>query len=304
MDGDEEVGLEPVGHRRAGGERHADVAGAGQHHPGPELLQLGPQPPGDLQHHVLLLHAAGREGAVLVAAVAGVDHHHEGGRPGRRSGAASGAASASAAVRSGASMARLPTPPRGAAASPGSTSPMSAASTPGRHQRRQHAGGPLRRHRRQQPAVGLGVGQHDERERRVGIGAQVGLDPGQVGARAARHHVGGGQVHHAVEHRHRLRADAQGHARALGHLPGVAEQAEAGDVGEGVDGARLRQRLARGPVELGHEPRHRLLQAPQRHAPLDGGGDDAGAERLGEQQPVARAAPRRCAGSGRGGPGR
>jgi hypothetical protein len=69
----------------------------------------------------------------------------------------------------------------------------------------------------------------------------------------------------------------------------VAEEAEACDVGERVDGSARGQRLARPPVEGGHDAHRTVDETRLRHAALDGGGDDAGAERLGEQELVTGA---------------
>lgn len=82
-------------------------------------------------------------------------------------------------------------------------------------------------------------------------------------------------------------------AAALGHLAGVAQQAEAGDIRAGVN-AVLHHSVARGLVQRGHELHgvaHRLLRAQLR---LGGGGENAYTNRFCEDEHIARL----CAGIG------
>lgn len=83
-----------------------------------------------------------------------------------------------------------------------------------------------------------------------------------------------------------LGEEAQADRRTEGHFAGVTDDAETGDVGHGV-GVVLERDFAGGLVERGHgygggvDPRGLGLGL------LDGGGDDAGADGLGEDQCVA-----------------
>ena len=72
------------------------------------------------------------------------------------------------------------------------------------------------------------------------------------------------------------------------HLRRVADQSEARDVGARVHAVDWRDRFGRGLVQRAHR-RHRVIDdAVWRAAELDRGADDAGAKRLGQDQPIAR----------------
>ena len=132
-----------------------------------------------------------------------------------------------------------------ARARPGTSSPTSATSapTPGASSRstRRRSGGATAAS--SPPLVWASARTRRRGSGGPGVEAEVRRHPGQVGRCPARHHVLRGELAHAVEHGDALEARGAGHARALRHLPGVAEQAEAGDVGERVH----RRRSRRGP---------------------------------------------------------
>ena len=95
-----------------------------------------------------------------------------------------------------------------------------------------------------------------------------------------------GELHGLVDEPEARDLVLYGDAAALGHLAGVAQQAEAGHVRAGVD-AVFDHRVARVFVQGGHELHgiaHRLLRAELR---LGSGGENAYAERLGEDEHVA-----------------
>ena len=114
----------------------------------------------------------------------------------------------------------------------------------------------------------------------------VGVDEGVVPFGAAGHHAGGQQVAHALDDRHPGGIEPGGQARGHQHLPEVAEQPEAGDVGGGVD-PDLDGGVPGGVVEGGHEPHGIGLQRRRRSVPLQGGGDHPEADGLGQHQGVA-----------------
>lgn len=102
---------------------------------------------------------------------------------------------------------------------------------------------------------------------------------------ALRGHVVVDEVPRRGQHRHVSQGYASAHPAGLGHLPQVAEKAEAGHVGAGVD-AHLRHDLGRRLVQGRHD-RHRLRGGVAVYQALvDPCGDDPHAQRLGEQQPI------------------
>ena len=108
-----------------------------------------------------------------------------------------------------------------------------------------------------------------------------------AGVAAGAHAPLGGRQRRRGRRRAR-RVDHQPHAGALGHLPGVAGEAVAGDVGDGVHGVAERlQRLGRGAVERAHPGDGRRLVVV-----AAAGEHEAGAERLGQHQHVARSGAR------------
>ena len=88
--------------------------------------------------------------------------------------------------------------------------------------------------------------------------------------------------------RNRPGVDLQADAALVRHLAGVPEQPEAGDIGRGVDAARRSRRLGGGAVEGQHRRRGGLDVLGARFLVLERGGDDAGADRLGQEEDVAR----------------
>ena len=95
-----------------------------------------------------------------------------------------------------------------------------------------------------------------------------------------------GELARAREHRQTGRVDLKTRSRCLDHLPRMAEKSEAGDVGRAPRPALERDRG-------GHtvEPQHARDRARQAFSSGDAvlrrRRDDAGAERLGEEHPVA-----------------
>ena len=86
---------------------------------------------------------------------------------------------------------------------------------------------------------------------------------------------------------HPIRFDFERDAAGERHLPRMANQAEAGDVGAAVDG-EPQHFLRRAPVQ-GEHLAHRFLDVVRlRQTALQCGPDHAGAEALGEDQRVAR----------------
>ena len=156
-----------------------------------------------------------------------------------------------------------------------------------RQERGEQGAARSRRHGEQQPSRGLRIEQHLALEP-VEPGA-VGEDGGHVllvGRRAAGRHP---RLEQPVD----LRVDgeagegeAEGGPRGPGHAEGVAGEAEAGDVGRGVD-AVLEGEAARHVVQPLHLAERRLEPGLVELVGLEGVDQDAGAERLGEQQPVA-----------------
>jgi hypothetical protein len=80
--------------------------------------------------------------------------------------------------------------------------------------------------------------------------------------------------------------EAQGGSRGPGHAEGVAGEAEAGDVGGGAD-AVLEGEAARHVVQPLHLAERGLEPRLVELVDFEGVDQDTGAERLGEQQPVA-----------------
>ncbi len=111
----------------------------------------------------------------------------------------------------------------------------------------------------------------------------------EVRARAARHHVLRGELADARDHGDRLGAEPQGDPRALRHLPSVAEEPEPGDVGERVHRAARGEDLPRRPVERAHHLDGAIDERRVGLLRLDRGGRDPAAERLREEEHVARA---------------
>ncbi len=98
-----------------------------------------------------------------------------------------------------------------------------------------------------------------------------------------------GERGHPLDERDLLEREVGAGLRALHHLVEVAEQPEAGDVGERVHPELARgEHLAGGAVEGGHHRDHPPRQRGRRELPLDRGGRDPRAERLGEQEQVSR----------------
>ncbi len=89
----------------------------------------------------------------------------------------------------------------------------------------------------------------------------------------------GGVGQGALEHGDAAGLDAQRHAAGLGHLLGVAQQAEAGDVGEGV-APHLAHDVRGVAVEAQHALDGGLQVAGLGQVAHGGGGDDAGAQAL------------------------
>ena len=100
--------------------------------------------------------------------------------------------------------------------------------------------------------------------------------------------VGAREIPYALEQGERREVDHGTNAARLDHLVQMARQAEAGDVGAGVD-VRGEHRLAGRLVEL----HHRLDRAARirfgHRADLQGGAHDARAKRFGQVQHVSRA---------------
>ena len=108
---------------------------------------------------------------------------------------------------------------------------------------------------------------------------------------AARRYAGLQQLPCTHKHRHRAEIHTGAYAAALADGPEVAQQPESRDVGAGV-GAGSGHSLRGGPVERGHLA-DRVGQDVVWHTLLlAGGGDDTGANRLGQHQHVARAGAR------------
>ena len=93
-------------------------------------------------------------------------------------------------------------------------------------------------------------------------------------------------VEHLIKERHRPRRKLNLHARALGHLARMPDQAKARNVGASVKLESLGQ-TNRGLVEGAHRVKHRTRLALLDELALNGRGDDARADRLGQQQNIA-----------------
>lgn len=141
----------------------------------------------------------------------------------------------------------------------------------------------------EEAAAGLGVGE----EETVGLGNGVG----EGGGGFCRAEVGAGAAGDAaaVDEGEDLWIDDGeegvvefgGDLALAAHAGEVAEEAEAGDVGAGADEALLPDGGA-GGVEGGHELGGGVGEGVGGEAAFDGGGDDAGADRFGEVEEVAR----------------
>ena len=89
-------------------------------------------------------------------------------------------------------------------------------------------------------------------------------------------------VEHLVKERHRPRRKLNLHARALGHLARMPDQAKARDVGAAVKLKSLGQ-TNRSLVEGAHRVKHGCGLVLLDELALNGRGDDARANRLGQQ---------------------
>src|SRR5688572_19672952 len=90
----------------------------------------------------------------------------------------------------------------------------------------------------------------------------------------------------ARKDRHAPGVDSDSGAGGENHLRRMAEKAEAGDVGR-AGGAKIAGHLGRDAIEPAHASDGAREHLVARHAILPRGGDDAGAERLGEKKPIA-----------------
>src|ERR1022692_286855 len=106
-----------------------------------------------------------------------------------------------------------------------------------------------------------------------------------VGLEAARNVTGADALQRAFQHRYRGGLEDQTDVRGEGHFAGVADQAEAGNVGQGMDlkGAARRlsfevggDYLGGGFVESGHRLGSRFDPFRLRYGFFDRGGDDSG----------------------------
>ncbi len=132
--------------------------------------------------------------------------------------------------------------------------------------------------------------QHDDLGRHVAVDRDLIGHPGDVGPRAAGDVAVGGELGGPRQQRHLARVELGGHPAGRQHPVQVAEQPEAGDVGRGHHAGR-----ERGLAGAGVEPRHRVHRRPQHPGghggALERGRDHAGAQRLGEDQPVTGRRP-------------
>jgi len=140
----------------------------------------------------------------------------------------------------------------------------------------------------QQAAGGLRV-----KEKRAALGGDIAFvvhhtfGEFAVGFESAGDELGTNTFDGSGEKRDFIRQDAQADRGAKGHFAGVPDDAEAGDVGDGVDVVAERDfagRLIKGGHGCGGsvDPRGFGLGL------FDGGGNDAGADGLGEDQYIAR----------------
>ena len=145
---------------------------------------------------------------------------------------------------------------------------------------------------RQQSAGGLGVGGQVLQRLKGGVRpAHMGGHIVQVAVSAGGDDAHGGKLPGAAHQGQARPLQHDGHIRACGHLVAVAQQAEAGDVGAGVDVVRRGHRLARPGVQGGHVHIHLRLLGIGAQPALDGGGQHAGAQGLCEYQYVPRPRP-------------
>ena len=139
----------------------------------------------------------------------------------------------------------------------------------------------------EQTARGLGIGQDQFGRRRDPVReGDVILHVGQVVDRSTGNRAGGHEIPGRGQHRHLRRRKLHVHAAAGGHLAQVAEQAEARDVGAGVDahGQHGFGGVAvQGRHHVGRLAGDRGLDEPA----LDRRGDDSQPDGLGQHQHVA-----------------
>ena len=101
--------------------------------------------------------------------------------------------------------------------------------------------------RGQQPPGGLRIEGHGGQRRRVRLERDVAGDVVAVAGVAASAHPGLGDIPHAVDEGQRATVEHQVRRRALGHLPAVPEQPEAGHVGDGVHRSAVPAQSAAAP---------------------------------------------------------
>ena len=113
-----------------------------------------------------------------------------------------------------------------------------------------------------------------------------------VGETAARHQPQGGIFLGRGQHRHLMGEEGDLDLAGGRHFQGVAQEAEAGDVGDGMRPPGLSRASAAGSRFRAVMTRMAAASASgEARRPFHGGGDDAGAQGLGEDQRIAHPGP-------------
>ena len=153
---------------------------------------------------------------------------------------------------------------------------------------REQRGRVLFRHGEQQSAGGLGIEEHvHHRARDVRRALAEGLGKIAVAVHTLREDADLGKREDLRQKRHVRAFDHGGHVPAVRHFARVPHETEAGHVGDAVH-IVLPGDLASGAVELRHLRDGFGVGLLRYHVGLIRRGDDAGAERFGENEHVAR----------------
>src|SRR5437870_12249778 len=152
----------------------------------------------------------------------------------------------------------------------------------------QHLVDGIRRASREQPAGGLRIGEEGACRTVQAIGQLDVLAVARpVAIRRAASHTLARELEHAPVQGQLPELDARARLGATAHLEQVAQQAEAGDIGQGVDAAHTAERDAR-CIELCRAGEHRGVMGVVEAAFLQRGAVNADAKRLAEHEGVAR----------------
>jgi len=138
----------------------------------------------------------------------------------------------------------------------------------------------------EQSAGGLRVGEYANQYLIVDLDFQPSADVIDGRLVGSGHDALPREFEGALEQRYARRVDLDGDARRLGHLVRVTDEAEAGDVGCGVD-AYLSHRLGRTAVQFGHHLDCFGKIGFGHLVGLDGAGEHTAADGFRQHQPIA-----------------